>query len=80
MFLYYLRQCLTLQLFVRAHFSYNPDNDSLIPCHEAGLRFLAGDILQIVNQEDPHWWQVSHQRSSQAIIRLLNNRRNLIGQ
>ncbi|XP_066442816.1 MAGUK p55 subfamily member 2 isoform X2 [Eleutherodactylus coqui] len=45
------------QVFVKCHFSYDPSNDSLIPCKEAGLAFRAGDLLQIVNQEDPNWWQ-----------------------
>uniref|UniRef100_A0A8C5PVT9 MAGUK p55 scaffold protein 2 n=1 Tax=Leptobrachium leishanense TaxID=445787 RepID=A0A8C5PVT9_9ANUR len=45
------------QVFVKCHFGYDPSNDSLIPCKEAGLAFRAGDLLQIVNQEDPNWWQ-----------------------
>ncbi|KAG8446791.1 hypothetical protein GDO86_014306 [Hymenochirus boettgeri] len=45
------------QVFVKCHFSYDPSSDSLIPCKEAGLAFTAGDLLQIVNQEDPNWWQ-----------------------
>ncbi|XP_063315345.1 MAGUK p55 subfamily member 2 isoform X1 [Pelobates fuscus] len=45
------------QVFVKCHFSYDPSKDSLIPCKEAGLAFRAGDLLQIVNQEDPNWWQ-----------------------
>uniref|UniRef100_A0A8B9GSA1 Membrane protein, palmitoylated 6b (MAGUK p55 subfamily member 6) n=1 Tax=Astyanax mexicanus TaxID=7994 RepID=A0A8B9GSA1_ASTMX len=35
-------------------------NDNLIPCREAGLGFQRGDILQIVNREDPNWWQACH--------------------
>ncbi|NXN93742.1 MPP2 protein, partial [Rhinopomastus cyanomelas] len=46
------------QVFVRCHFDYDPASDSLIPCREAGLKFMAGDLLQIVNQDDPNWWQV----------------------
>lgn len=47
------------QVFVKCHFDYDPTRDSLIPCKEAGLRFSAGDLLQIVNQDDANWWQVS---------------------
>lgn len=47
-----------LQVFVKCHFDYDPATDSLIPCKEAGLKFMAGDLLQIVNQDDPNWWQV----------------------
>jgi len=30
----------------------------LTPCKEAGLAFSKGDILHVVNKEDPNWWQV----------------------
>ncbi|KAM8795257.1 MAGUK p55 subfamily member 2 isoform 2-T2 [Eudromia elegans] len=48
------------QVFVKCHFDYDPGADSLIPCKEAGLRFAAGDLLHIVNQDDPNWWQARH--------------------
>lgn len=47
------------QVYVRPYFDYNPASDSLIPCREAGMAFKKGDILQIVNREDPNWWQVN---------------------
>lgn len=47
------------KLFLRAHFSYDPKNDNLIPCKEAGLKFSAGSVLQVLKQEDPYWWQVN---------------------
>lgn len=46
------------QAFVKCHFDYDPSQDNLIPCKEAGLSFCSGDILQIFNQEDLNWWQV----------------------
>uniref|UniRef100_A0A9J7YVT0 Protein associated with LIN7 2, MAGUK p55 family member a n=1 Tax=Cyprinus carpio carpio TaxID=630221 RepID=A0A9J7YVT0_CYPCA len=46
-----------LQVYLKPHFRYNPDTDNLIPCKEAGLAFSKGDILHIVNKEDPNWWQ-----------------------
>ncbi|CAF0941881.1 unnamed protein product [Didymodactylos carnosus] len=48
------------QLYVRAHFAYDPLKDKLIPAREAGLQFDEGDILQILSQEDVHWWQARH--------------------
>uniref|UniRef100_A0A8B9KH33 Membrane protein, palmitoylated 6a (MAGUK p55 subfamily member 6) n=2 Tax=Astyanax mexicanus TaxID=7994 RepID=A0A8B9KH33_ASTMX len=45
------------QVYLRPHFNYNPDTDNLIPCKEAGLAFSKGEILHIVNREDPNWWQ-----------------------
>ncbi len=45
---------------MKAYFAYNPERDSLIPCRDAGLSFEFGDILEMVNQDDPHWWQARH--------------------
>lgn len=42
---------------VRAYFDYEPENDPYIPCKEAGLGFIRGDILHIVSQDDSYWWQ-----------------------
>ncbi|KAL1130571.1 hypothetical protein AAG570_011817 [Ranatra chinensis] len=42
---------------VRAHFDYIASSDPFIPCKEAGLDFLKGDILHIVSQDDAYWWQ-----------------------
>lgn len=47
------------QVYLKPHFNYRPEMDNLIPCREAGLAFSKGDILHIVNKEDPNWWQVS---------------------
>ena len=44
--------------YVKAFFDYHPFDDTLCPCPEAGLAFQYGDILAIVNQDDPNWWQV----------------------
>uniref|UniRef100_A0AAZ3SED6 MAGUK p55 subfamily member 6-like n=1 Tax=Oncorhynchus tshawytscha TaxID=74940 RepID=A0AAZ3SED6_ONCTS len=48
------------QVYVQPHFDYDPANDHLIPCREAGIGFKRGDLLQIVNREDPNWWQACH--------------------
>ncbi|XP_068751720.1 protein PALS2-like [Montipora capricornis] len=45
------------QVFLRAHFDYDPSKDTVIPCPDAGLPFKNGDVLQIVEQDDPNWWQ-----------------------
>ena len=45
------------QYHYRAHFSYHPDDDLYIPCHELGISFQRGDILHVINREDQHWWQ-----------------------
>ncbi|XP_060518307.1 protein PALS2 isoform X2 [Cylas formicarius] len=46
-----------LTCYMRALFQYNPEDDTLLPCKEIGLPFDRGDILQIVDQRDPNWWQ-----------------------
>ncbi|NWH77536.1 MPP6 protein, partial [Piaya cayana] len=56
----------TFQVFVKCHVDYNPYNDNLIPCKEAGLKFSKGEILQIVNCEDPNWWQASHVKEERS--------------
>ncbi|XP_053385482.1 protein PALS2-like [Mercenaria mercenaria] len=53
----YIEQHHTSQMFLKAHFNYNPQNDRLIPSKEAGLAFQDGDILHIYNHDDPNWWQ-----------------------
>uniref|UniRef100_A0AAX7TIJ1 Membrane protein, palmitoylated 6a (MAGUK p55 subfamily member 6) n=1 Tax=Astatotilapia calliptera TaxID=8154 RepID=A0AAX7TIJ1_ASTCA len=45
------------QVYVKSHFNYNPATDNLIPCKEAGLAFSRGDVIHVVNKEDPNWWQ-----------------------
>ncbi|MGH0143883.1 UNVERIFIED_CONTAM: hypothetical protein FKN15_044645 [Acipenser sinensis] len=42
---------------VKAHFDYDPSDDPYVPCRELGLSFQKGDILHIISQEDPNWWQ-----------------------
>lgn len=53
----YIEQHHTSQMFYKAHFNYNPQNDRLIPSKEAGLAFQDGDILHIYNHDDSNWWQ-----------------------
>uniref|UniRef100_A0A3P9H4Z8 Membrane protein, palmitoylated 3a (MAGUK p55 subfamily member 3) n=1 Tax=Oryzias latipes TaxID=8090 RepID=A0A3P9H4Z8_ORYLA len=45
------------KVYMRALFDYIPLEDKATPCQEAGLPFKRGDILQIVTQDDPTWWQ-----------------------
>ncbi|XP_006638159.1 MAGUK p55 subfamily member 3 isoform X1 [Lepisosteus oculatus] len=45
------------KVYMRALFDYIPSEDKATPCQEAGLPFMRGDILQVVSQDDPTWWQ-----------------------
>uniref|UniRef100_A0A2K6U3F8 MAGUK p55 scaffold protein 3 n=1 Tax=Saimiri boliviensis boliviensis TaxID=39432 RepID=A0A2K6U3F8_SAIBB len=48
---------LLVQVFMRALFHYNPREDRAIPCQEAGLPFQRRQVLEVVSQDDPTWWQ-----------------------
>ncbi|XP_076087632.1 MAGUK p55 subfamily member 7-like [Mytilus galloprovincialis] len=66
---------------VRALFDYNPFDDRMIPCPHAGLSFQKGDILYIVSQEDPLWWQAKRAGETRAGLipaRLLQERREIL--
>ncbi|CAI2349581.1 unnamed protein product [Caenorhabditis sp. 36 PRJEB53466] len=43
--------------YVRALFDYDPWQDSRHPCPEAAISFRAGDILEVIKENDPYWWQ-----------------------
>ncbi|KAF6095495.1 membrane palmitoylated protein 3 [Phyllostomus discolor] len=45
------------KVFMRALFHYDPREDRAIPCQEAGLPFQRGQVLEVVSQDDPTWWQ-----------------------
>ncbi|XP_018332051.1 peripheral plasma membrane protein CASK isoform X2 [Agrilus planipennis] len=52
------------EIFVRAQFDYDPLEDDLIPCAQAGIAFRTGDILQIISKDDHHWWQARKDNSA----------------
>jgi len=49
-----------VQIFVRTLFDYDPGEDDLIPCVQAGISFRVGDILQVISKDDHNWWQARH--------------------
>lgn len=63
--------CLLFQMFMRAQFDYDPKKDNLIPCKEAGLKFVTGDIIQIINKDDSNWWQGRVEGSSKESAGLI---------
>ncbi|EFX85576.1 hypothetical protein DAPPUDRAFT_313968 [Daphnia pulex] len=44
------------------------------PCKEAGLDFRRGDIIHIVSQDDPYWWQARHEGDKQMRAGLIPSR------
>ncbi|XP_050396374.1 peripheral plasma membrane protein CASK isoform X4 [Patella vulgata] len=45
------------EIFVRALFEYDPRDDDLIPCSQAGIPFKVGEILRVISKDDSNWWQ-----------------------
>ncbi|XP_062258168.1 peripheral plasma membrane protein CASK isoform X1 [Platichthys flesus] len=52
-----IKDKMSVKIYVRAQFEYDPSKDELIPCKEAGIRFQVGDVLQIISKDDHNWWQ-----------------------
>ncbi|XP_013889867.1 peripheral plasma membrane protein CASK, partial [Austrofundulus limnaeus] len=48
---------MSVKIYVKAQFEYDPSKDELIPCKEAGIHFRVGDIIQIISKDDHNWWQ-----------------------
>ena len=44
-------------IYMRALFTYDPSVDPLLPCKELGVPFVTGEVLEVLNQNDPNWWQ-----------------------
>uniref|UniRef100_A0A8D0CKD3 MAGUK p55 scaffold protein 3 n=1 Tax=Scleropages formosus TaxID=113540 RepID=A0A8D0CKD3_SCLFO len=59
---------------VQALFDYVPTEDKATPCQEAGLPFSRGDILQVVSQDDPTWWQAKRVGDSNLRAGLIPSR------
>ena len=45
------------RMYLRPNFDFNPANDPLLPCSEAGLEFPTGSVLEVLSQKDEWWWQ-----------------------
>jgi calcium/calmodulin-dependent serine protein kinase len=48
------------EIYVRAQFDYDPTQDDLIPCPQAGVPFKTGDVLQVISKDDHNWWQARY--------------------
>uniref|UniRef100_A0A8C4QVT4 MAGUK p55 subfamily member 7 n=1 Tax=Eptatretus burgeri TaxID=7764 RepID=A0A8C4QVT4_EPTBU len=59
------------KIFLRALCEYKPADDPAIPCSEAGLAFRCGDVLEVMSQDDPTWWQARHMGKSPACAGLI---------
>ncbi|EFP08057.1 CRE-LIN-2 protein [Caenorhabditis remanei] len=64
------------EIFVRAQFDYEPIQDDLIPCPQAGIPFKTGDILQVISKDDHNWWQARFVSSFPSIGNSSNAQRS----
>ncbi|KAL2078631.1 hypothetical protein ACEWY4_026316 [Coilia grayii] len=62
------------KVYLRALFDYVPFEDKATPCQEAGYPFQRGDILQVVSQDDPTWWQAKRVGDSNLRAGLIPSR------
>ena len=56
---------------LQSHIDYNPEDDPYVPCRELGIGFSKGDILHVINQRDPHWWQARRDGEEEALAGLI---------
>ena len=64
--------CVFVQIHVRAHFDYDPEDDIYVPCRELGIAFSKGDVIHVINQDDPNWWQAHREgEEDQALAGLI---------
>ncbi|XP_076453964.1 peripheral plasma membrane protein CASK-like isoform X2 [Babylonia areolata] len=57
---------LSKEIFVRALFDYDPGDDELMPCPQAGVSFRNGDVLKVISKDDSNWWQAKKWDSSET--------------
>uniref|UniRef100_A0A8C7K2V4 Calcium/calmodulin dependent serine protein kinase n=1 Tax=Oncorhynchus kisutch TaxID=8019 RepID=A0A8C7K2V4_ONCKI len=66
-----IKDKMSIKIYVRAQFEYDPSRDDLIPCKEAGIPFRVGDIIQIISKDDHNWWQGKLENTKNATAGLI---------
>ncbi len=56
---------------LKAHIDYDPFDDPYVPCRDLGISFQKGEILHVINQRDPHWWQARRDGETEALAGLI---------
>ncbi|XP_071035244.1 protein PALS1 isoform X2 [Parasteatoda tepidariorum] len=57
-----------IMIHLKAHFDYEPDDDLYVPCRELGMSFQKGDVLHVISQEDPNWWQAYREGEEDQLL------------
>ncbi|KAK6634030.1 hypothetical protein RUM44_004637 [Polyplax serrata] len=55
-------------IHMKAHFDYDPEDDTYIPCKELGISFQKGDVLHVISQEDSNWWQAYREGEEDQVL------------
>ncbi|KAG7283083.1 hypothetical protein CRUP_012976 [Coryphaenoides rupestris] len=50
-------QVIQILVVMRAMVDYSPQQDWSLPCPDVGMCFRKGQLLEVVDQTDGHWWQ-----------------------
>lgn len=58
-------------LHLKAQIDYEAEDDQYVPCRELGISFHKGDILHVINQDDPHWWQAYREGEENSLAGLI---------
>ncbi|XP_057708208.1 MAGUK p55 subfamily member 4-like isoform X2 [Corythoichthys intestinalis] len=58
-------------VYVRALVDYCPLQDPSIPCPDVGVIFSKGDVLEVLEQSDEHWWQARKITSTTSFAGLI---------
>ena len=56
---------------LKAQIDYEAEDDNYVPCRELGISFHKGDILHVINQQDPHWWQAYREGEENTLAGLI---------
>eukprot|EP00092_Neocalanus_flemingeri_P035888 GFUD01039073.1.p1 GENE.GFUD01039073.1~~GFUD01039073.1.p1 ORF type:complete len:824 (+),score=148.06 GFUD01039073.1:349-2820(+) len=56
---------------LKAQIDYEAEDDQYVPCRELGISFHKGDILHVINQQDPHWWQAYREGEENTLAGLI---------
>jgi len=56
---------------LKAQIDYEAEDDNYVPCRELGISFHKGDILHVINQVDPHWWQAYREGEENTLAGLI---------
>ncbi len=55
--------------------AYEASRDRHHPCQEAGLSLEKGEMLRVVDQDDPEWWQAVKLEGTEQRVGLIPSKK-----